>query len=277
MVSRSKSQRKYLFFVDGHLSGHFMSEDGTGKAKFKSLAALPSRAEEILSMIHDLNDIEKLKIVRPVFGSVSKDRFHLPVIKRLDENLIDWNNLSVTGVGNLKPGQNDAVAALMFRHDTNLQRYWNEPLKYVPLFQSCAFVSTPDYSLSPTMNPHEFDHNVFMSRWLGNLWQYYGCRVAVALQWCTPDTYDLYFSAIEQNSVVIVSTLGCKDNQKIFMDGFKEMKKRLMPSLIIVYGDMLPGMTGRFLQVKYSDAFAKKSIQLTIPGFSPIFEIKEIA
>ncbi len=99
----------------------------------------------------------------------------------------------------------------------------------------------------------------------------------VALQWCTPDTYDLCFSAVEQNSVVIVLTLGCKDNQEVFLDGFREMKKRLSPSLIIVYGDMISGMTGRFLQVKYSDAFAKKYVQLAIPGFSPIFEIKEAA
>ena len=55
------------------------------------------------------------------------------------------------------------------------------------------------------------------------------------------------------------------------------MKKRLTPSLIIVYGDMIEGMTGRFVNYKYSDAFSRDSFQLRIEGISQVFEIKEAA
>ncbi len=103
-------------------------------------------------MIHELNEIEKLKVLRPTLGPISDDGFHLPLIRRLDEKSFDWKNLVFTGVGNVKPGNNRGKAILMFRHDSKLQRYWNEPLKYIAVFQSYAFVSTPDYGISPGMN-----------------------------------------------------------------------------------------------------------------------------
>ena len=40
--------------------------------------------------------------------------------------------------------------------------------------------------------------------------------------------YDICFSGIEKNSIVIVST-GCMNNQKVFLKGFNEMKKRIEP------------------------------------------------
>ena len=36
------------------------------------------------------------------------------------------------------------------------------------------------------------------------------------------------------------------------------MKKRIDPELIIVFGNMIPGMTGKFINYKYKDAFSKK-------------------
>lgn len=39
------------------------------------------------------------------------------------------------------------------------------------------------------------------------------------------------------------------------MQGFNEMKRRINPPLIIVYGDMIDGMTGRFVNIKYKEAF----------------------
>ena len=51
--------------------------------------------------------------------------------------------------------------------------------------------------------------------------------------------------------------MGCTDNTDIFMAGFDEMKKRLKPSLIIVYGKWLDGMSGRFIHYDYKDAFNK--------------------
>ena len=92
-----------------------------------------------------------------------------------------------------------------------------------------------------------------------------------------PDTYDVVFGGVEKGSIVVISTLGCQNNAEVFLEGFNEMKKRIEPSLIIVYGDMIDGMTGRFVHFKYNEAFAKDSFQLCIEGLSQVFEIKEVA
>lgn len=117
----------------------------------------------------------------------------------------------------------------------------------------------------------------YMSRWLGKTWQNYGCTVYPTIGWALPDTYDLALSGVEKGSIVVISTLGCQNNPEIFLQGFNEMKRRIAPSLIIVYGDMIDGMTGRFVNFKYSDAFSKEFFQLSIEGVSQVFEIKEVA
>ena len=54
------------------------------------------------------------------------------------------------------------------------------------------------------------------------------------------------------------------------------MKKRLKPSLIIVYGNFIKGMTGTFLHFKYNECFClSKPEQLSLFDL-PIFEIKEM-
>ena len=122
------------------------------------------------------------------------------------------------------------------------------------------------------MNINDIRHNVYMSRWLGKTWQNYGCTVYPTIGWALPDTYDIVFGGVERGSIVIISTLGCQNNEDVFLDGFFEMKKRIDPPLIIVYGDMIEGMSGRFVNYKYSDAFFKENRQLRIEGLTQVFE-----
>ena len=126
------------------------------------------------------------------------------------------------------------------------------------------------------MNINDIRHNIYMSRWLGRTWQNYGCKVIPTIGWSLPNTYELCFNSVSFGSVVIISTIGCLENKEVFLSGFSEMKRRINPSLIIVYGEMIEGMTGKFLQYQYSDLFAKKHEQLRMKEFSPVFSIKEV-
>ena len=107
---------------------------------------------------------------------------------------------------------------LPFTYDKDLLKYWTDPMKYIPKFQTVMAVGTPDYSIYPTMNINEVRHNVYMNRWLGCLWQTYKCVVLPVISWWGEDTYDVCFSGIEKNSVIIISTIGCLNNQKVFLD-----------------------------------------------------------
>lgn len=227
-------------------------------------------------MIHGLSEIDKFKVLRPIIGNCDCDKYNMPIIKKTDLNNVDWNNVYALGIQNLSPKtKTENAFVLMFNYDKRLSSLWNEPLKKVALLQSCAAISTPDFSIYPGMNINLILFNVFMNRWLGVTWQNYGCTVIPSVGWAKSDTYDICFSGIEKGSTIAISTLGCQNCKDDFLNGFYEMKKRIEPPFIIVYGEMIDGMTGTFLNFKYEDAFSSKYEQLKIPNMPALFSIKE--
>lgn len=226
-------------------------------------------------MLYNLSNYEKYKVLRPIIGQHSLDSLQMPIIKKAKINSFDWNNLNVTNLQNCNSISNRSNTLLLcFNYDKKLLSLWNNPLKYVPIFQTYAAVATPDYSIYPNMHIYEITHNIYMSRWLGVTWQNYGCTIIPTVGWALPDTYDICFSGLEKNSIVIISTLGCHKEKEIFLQGFNEMKKRIQPPLIIVYGDMIKGMSGNFINFKYGDCFFKKYQQLRL-NIPKIFYIEE--
>ena len=227
-------------------------------------------------MIKGLSEEEKYKIIRPVIGGCEFDKYSIPIIKRTPVDSVNWNSLRVTGLQNASSKTaNSNILLLMFNYDKSLLSLWNNPLKKVGLFQSYAAVATPDFSIYPTMNINDIRYNIYMSRWLGRTWQNYGCRVLPTVGWGAEDTYDLCFDSIETGSVVVISTLGCHEHSDIFLAGYREMLRRIAPPLIIVYGPMIEGMSGTFLNFSYSDSFLPKYEQLRFSEIQRIFSIKE--
>ena len=85
---------------------------------------------------------------------------------------------------------------------------------------------------------------------------------------------DVSFSGIEKESVVMISTLGSKSDRNFFIRGYNEMMKRIAPPLVIVYGEMLDEMKGRFVNYHYADSFKPKDspfIQQVLFNVSPVF------
>ncbi len=231
-------------------------------------------------MIKGLSEYDKYKVVRPIFGACEYDEFGMPVIKKTDISSLDWNRLKVIGIQNVSEKTSDKnTLVLMFNYDKRLLTLWNNPLKKIALFQGFAAVGTPDFSLYPAMNVNEIRHNIFMSRWLGVTWQNYHCRTLPTIGWALPDTYDLCFSGVEREAIVIISTIGCQEHIPEFLNGFNEMKKRIEPPLIIVYGDMIDGMTGTFINFGYTEGFCPKTNyeQLRLDEMPKVFTIKEVA
>lgn len=229
-------------------------------------------------MIKGLSEYEKYRVIRPVIGGCDLDNQDMPVIRRTPEKSIDWENLAITGFKNMSKKHNNANTLIhMFSFDKDLMTLWNQPLKRIPMFQTCAAVAPPDFSAYTSMNPNEIRHNVYKARWLGCTWQNYGCTVLPTVGWADARTYDVCFSGIEQGSPVVISTLGCKGNTEGFLAGFNEMKKRLMPSIIIVYGDMIKGMSGKFIHFNYQDSFVTNASQLHMECVPKILIIEEVS
>lgn len=223
-----------------------------------------------------LTEYEKYKVIRPIIGGCNFDKYSMPIIKKTNTDSIDWDNLTIQGAQNLSKKQDNSCSLVhMFLDDKKLLAYWNNPLKKIALFQTCAAVATPDFSFYSTMNYNDIRHNVYKSRWLGCTWQNYGVCVIPTVGWAGKDTFDICFSAIEVGSPVIISTLGCQTHPKEFLIGFNEMKRRINPQLIIVFGDIIHGMTGRFVIFRYADALNTGHIQMKLDGISAVFEIRE--
>ena len=228
-------------------------------------------------MIKGLSEEDKYKVIRPVIGGCEQDLNKIPVVSRTETDKIEWNKLRVCNFQNASANAyNKDTLLLMFSYDKRLLSLWNNPLKKVGLFQSYAAVATPDFSIYPAMNINDIRHNVYMSRWLGKTWQNYGCTVLPTIGWALPDTYDICFGGVEPESVVIISTLGCQEHEDLFLDGFNEMKRQINPPLIIVFGSMIDGMTGTFINFRYKDSFNVPYEQLRLEEFLPIFTIREV-
>ncbi len=223
---------------------------------------------------NDLMEEEKFYVQRPVPEGVEVDQFNMPVIRAVHESDTDFETIIPINFQSLnKHKDNSHMLALLFRKDKCLNALWEKSLKYIPLITSVGAIVTPDFSVDAAMNSHWMNQYVFRNRYLGCLWQSYGVMVIPSIGWGDSTTYDICFSGVEPGGVVCISTLGANKNMDMFQKGFEEMKKRLRPTLIIVYGDIIPAMHGQFLNYKYTEAFSRKLYyeQLTLFQLPRIF------
>ena len=235
-----------------------------------------------LHMNKGLSDYELYKVIRPTYGDFTLDQENMPVMHKVEAGSIDFNNANPTNLSNFTNKKDNSNRIVFpFNSDKVLEKYWNDPLKYIPLLQTCMLIGTPDYSLLPSMNPNLIRANVYRNRWIGCTWQNYGINAVPVIGWVKPDTYDVCFSGVEHGGVVMISTISCQTHKQEFLQGYNEMIKRISPSLIIVYGNMISGMTGTFINYTMKDCFndsvkSKNIKQESLFEISPIFTVKEV-
>ena len=209
-------------------------------------------------MINGQNDYEKYKILRPLYSDHDYDYNGIPIIKKDIFDYYEWNDTYLCSFKNIKSHkQKDKSVVIMFNYDNVINKLWDDPFRYLPKLLEFKAICTPDYSVYPNMNINDIRFNVYRNRWIGCMLQEKGYKVIPTIQWALEDTYDICFSGVEKGSVIFISPLGCMHNKDTFINGFNEMKKRLEPSLIIVFGKMIEGMTGTFLEYEYKDCFMR--------------------
>lgn len=123
----------------------------------------------------------------------------------------------------------------MFIDDYALERYFNNPIKYVSLFSECSSVMTPDYSLLINMPKPMQMWQVYRNRFVGYIWERNGIKVIPTVSWSNEDSFEYAFNGIKKHSVVAVSNIGCRnDNQKSFFDnGLNAMIDVIKPTKIV--------------------------------------------
>ena len=122
-----------------------------------------------------------------------------------------------------------------FVDDYILERFWNNPKKYVDYFKNAKYVMSPDYSLLLGMPKPMQMWNVYRNRLVGYVWQNAGINVIPTISWSDKDSFEYCFDGVDVGSVVAVSNIGCREEEhKHFFDaGFKEMINIIKPSQIL--------------------------------------------
>lgn len=137
-------------------------------------------------------------------------------------------------------GNKDKEAAVHFyEYDYKFERIWNAPDRYLPILSSYAAVISPDFSMYRNMPLVMQAWNTYRNRAIGRWLQNNGVNVIPNVRWGDERTHDFCFDGVSQNGIVAIGTHGCirsTEDKRFFLEGLKEMLKRLSPRTIVVYG-----------------------------------------
>ena len=224
-----------------------------------------------------LTEYQKYKLIRPLPDDWPKDSRGVPFLKKDCFDAIDWNHVKFTTLcnRNTDPNKKNSIP-LLFHYDYLLDRLWNDPLKYVVEFSEFLAVLSPDFSAYRNMDPWVIQMNIEKGLWFATTLQSYGIKVIPTITWADERTYDVCFSHFPKGGVVAISTVGVGNETSSFLRGFEEMKSRLSPSLILVRGKAIEGMSGKFIFIDFKETFnVPDSAQLKLFEMDRIQEIRK--
>ena len=129
----------------------------------------------------------------------------------------------------------DSGLVSMFVDDYILERFWNNPEKYIPKMKGCAAVMSPDFSLFIGMPEPMLRWNVYRNRLVGYVWEKAGAVVVPTISWADESSFEYCFEGVRKGSVVAVSNTGCKtaEHRAFFDRGYQAMISALAPSKIL--------------------------------------------
>ena len=118
---------------------------------------------------------------------------------------------------------------------------------YINKMKQYKGIISPDYSVYVDLPFAHQIWNIYRDR-VGCMWlRSLGLNVIFNLRWGDYRTYKIVFHGIEKHSVIAIGSHGLikhPENKLIFMNGFKEMIRRVEPSKLVIYGPFTEEMRG---------------------------------
>lgn len=140
-----------------------------------------------------------------------------------------------------------------FIDDYQFTRVWSQPDTYLPRLRQFQAVCSPDFSTYTDFPKAVQIYNHYRKHWLGAYWQQNGITVVPTISWSDHDSYEWCFDGEPVGGIVAVSTVGTQLNRDaglLFIDGYREMMKRLEPSAVIMYGNIPDECEGNIIPVR---------------------------
>ena len=156
---------------------------------------------------------------------------------------IDWIRFNHA----LKEKNRDQYGVHFFIDDYLFERVWNDTKRYALFLKQFPAVMTPDFSLFTDYPASVQIYNHWRKHQLGALYQSMGMTVIPSICWSGYDSYNWCFDGEPVGGTVAVSSVGSQKNKQakiFFLEGYKEMMRRLEPSKVIFFGDIPEGCEG---------------------------------
>lgn len=130
-----------------------------------------------------------------------------------------------------------------FVDDYQFERCWNSLDVYTKMMLQFNYVMAPDFSIYVDTPRAMQVWNHYRKHYVAAWWQIHGVKLIPTIRWGDKSSWEWCFDGEPENSVVAVGTVGLlKEDwlRRLYLDGYKEMIRRLNPSLIISYGHLPP-------------------------------------
>lgn len=132
---------------------------------------------------------------------------------------------------------------------------WRDPDKYIEKLRKFKAVVSPDFSLYTDFPRALQILSCYRRQWVGAYWQIQGLDVIPDVVWGDEESFNYCFEGIPEGGTVAVSTVGVASDKswngeegELFRAGYNEMMKRIAPSTILFYGDMIEGLEGNIIR-----------------------------
>ena len=142
-------------------------------------------------------------------------------------------------------------AIQFFCEDKRFESVWlrlnRQP--YMPeIILKVGSCTSPDFSLFTDHSPAVHIWNTYRSRLCGALWQSLGIDVIPTISWAENTSYDFCFDGLSIGGTVAIATnyINNPDEKVLFLNGYREMIKRVKPDMIICQGKGLKGQLEKF-------------------------------
>lgn len=180
--------------------------------------------------------------------------YDIPVINSVEYETCEWIGFNYANT--CKERENKGVH--FFLDDYQFIRLWSNIDRYIPILRQFKYVMSPDFSLYTDFPVALQIYNHYRKHWLGAYMQEKRIQVIPTVCWSTPDSFSWCFDGEPEQSIVAVSSVGTQDSKErkeLFLNGYKEMVKRLKPETIIFYGNVPDECKGNIVRIK---AFQEK-------------------
>ena len=128
-----------------------------------------------------------------------------------------------------------------FIDDYQFMRLWKNPDAYLEMLKKFQAVCTPDFSTYTDFPKAIQLYNHYRKHWSGAYWQEHGVKVIPTISWSDEDSFEWCFDGEPVGGMVAVSSVGTQGNARsaqLFEAGYNEMKRRLNPVRILMYGSV---------------------------------------